>query len=140
MNFTINDVDEVIERTGCSYKEAKEALIKTNGDVVDAIILVQDESNEDRFRDFTNDAERSAQAVVDKIKEAVRKGDVTRIEVRDKDGRALTSVSVNVGAAIGAFSLLIGAAPLVVIGALVGRFGLNYRYVIIKEDGSETII
>ena len=38
MNFTINDVDQVIERTGCSYREAKEALAQANGDVVDAII------------------------------------------------------------------------------------------------------
>ena len=45
MNFTINDVDQVIERTNCSYKEAKEALEASEGDVVDAIIYLE---NKDR--------------------------------------------------------------------------------------------
>lgn len=143
MNFSINDVDQVIERTNCSYKEAKEALLHSDGDVVDAIIYLE---NKDRssfgsfFRSFSEDSERTADSIVEKIKEAIKLGNVTRIELRDPDGKPITSVSVNVGAAIGSFALLAGAAPLVAISSLIAKYGLNYQFVIIKSDGSETIL
>ena len=76
----------------------------------------------------------------EKIKEAIQFGNVTRIELRDPDGKPITSVSVNVGAAIGSFALLAGAAPLVAISSLIAKYGLNYQFVIIKSDGSEIIL
>ena len=39
MNISLEQVDQVIERTGCSYQQAKELLEQTNGDVLEAIIL-----------------------------------------------------------------------------------------------------
>ena len=39
MKITLEMVDKVIERTGVSYAEAKEALENSNGDILDAIIL-----------------------------------------------------------------------------------------------------
>ena len=42
-NITIEAIDQVMERVpGATYAQVKEALIKSNGDVVDAIILLQD--------------------------------------------------------------------------------------------------
>ena len=143
MNFTINDVDQVIERTNCTYKEAKEALVAADGDVVDAIIYLE---NKDRssfgsfFRSFSQDNERTADSIVEKIKEAIKTGNVTRIEIRDPDGKKLTSVSVNVGAAIGSFALISGNAPLVAISALIAKYGLNYQFVIVRSDGSEIVL
>ena len=143
MNFTINDVDQVIERTNCTYKEAKEALVAANGDVVDAIIYLE---NKDRssfgsfFRSFSQDNERTADSIVEKIKEAIKTGNVTRIEIRDPDGKKLTSVSVNVGAAIGSFALISGSAPLVAVSALIAKYGLNYQFVIVRSDGSEIVL
>ncbi len=126
MNFTIEDVDQVIERTGCSYREAKEALIKADGNVIDAIILMEEERTEGN--------------VMAKIEKAIKEGNVNRIEIREPDGRTLTSVSVNMGAALGASALLFGAAPLVAISALIAKYGLKYQFVIVKADGSETVI
>ena len=40
MNFSITEVYQVIERTGCSYEEAKEALINADGDVIDSLIYL----------------------------------------------------------------------------------------------------
>ena len=60
MNYTIHDVDQVIERTGCSYAQAKEALDYADGVVIDAIIYLE---NKDRspfgsfFRSFSEDTE-----------------------------------------------------------------------------------
>lgn len=143
MNFTIKEVDQVIERTGCSYAEAKDALLKADGDVVDAIILL--ESNKTvkdnrRFSGFFEESERNADTILGKVKESIEQGNVDKIAIRDRDGKTITSVSVNTGAAIGTIALFAGAAPLAVISALIAKFGLNCQFVIIRSDGSETIL
>ncbi len=157
MNFTIQDVDQVIERTGCSYAEAKDALVKADGDVLDAIILLEsnkevkqnkgftsffgnEEKKEEPFSGFFRESERTADDLMDKIKEAIDQGNVAKIAVRDRYGKTITSVSVNAGATIGTLALLTGAAPLAVISALVAKFGLNCQFVIIHPDGTETIL
>ena len=142
MNFTINDVDQVIERTNCSYQEAKEALMASDGDVLDAVIYLEKKENSgfgSFFRSFSQDSERTADTIVSKIKELIKEGNVNKIEIRDPDGRRITSVSVNVGAAIGSFALLVNA-PLVAISALIAKYGLNYQFVVIKSDGSEIVL
>ena len=40
MDITLEKVDQVRERTGVSYAEAKNALEISNGDVLNAIILL----------------------------------------------------------------------------------------------------
>ena len=143
MNFTINDVDQVIERTGCSYREAKEALAQANGDVVDAIIYLENRersSFDSFFKGVSEETERTTDSIVNTIKAAIKEGNVTKIEVRNANGKKMASVSVNTCVAIGGIALIAGAAPLVVISALVTKFGLNYQFVIVKKDGSEIVL
>ena len=139
MNFTINDVDQVIERTGCSYAEAKEALIEKDGDVVDAIIYLEDKENGTSFfREIREETDRTAESIAEKLRDAIKAGDVNRIEVRDPDGKRLVSMKVNTGAALGGIALLAGGGPLVIVSALVAKYGLKYDFVIVKNDDSET--
>ena len=45
--ITIEAIDQVMERVpGATYAEVREALIKSDGDVIDAIILLQENSTE----------------------------------------------------------------------------------------------
>ncbi|MBR0461274.1 MAG: DUF4342 domain-containing protein [Erysipelotrichaceae bacterium] len=146
MNFSINEVDQVIERTDCSYEEAKEALMAADGNVIDAIIILENKNKgfADKVRDFFSfergNVERNADTVVEKIKEAIRQGNVNRIAVRDRRGNTIASVPVNVGATAGVVALAAGAAPLVIISGLVAKYGLDCQFVIVKADGSETVI
>ena len=48
-------------------------------------------------------------------------------------------MSVNVGAAIGSFALLVNA-PLVAISSLIAKYGLNYQFVVVKADGTEIVL
>lgn len=41
MSISLELVDQVIERTGCSYFQAKDLLEYTNGDALEAIILFE---------------------------------------------------------------------------------------------------
>ena len=113
MNFTINEVDQVIERTGCSYQEAKDALVKADGDVVDAIILLESRRSvysDSRFEKFTEDTERTADTIIKSIKEVLAEGKASRFVVRDANGKDVISISRSTGAAIGSFALLAGGA------------------------------
>ena len=141
MNFTINDVDQVIERTGCSYEEAKDALIETDGDVIDAIILLQDQKKGSSFfRDIREETDRTAESIAEKMRDAIKAGNVNRIEVRDPNGKRVASVKVNTGAAIGGIALLAGGAPLMIVSGLVAKYGLKYDFVVVKGDDSETYL
>ncbi|MCR5096148.1 MAG: DUF4342 domain-containing protein [Erysipelotrichaceae bacterium] len=143
MNFSINEVDQVIARTGCSYEEAKLALLDTDGNVVDAIVQLEKERNQNfgaRFNEFVEEGERTTNSIMTKIKEMIAEGNVNRIAVRNNEGKQLVSVSVNAGAALGGVALLAGAAPLVVISGLIAKYGLNYQFVVIKADGSEKVL
>ena len=143
MNFSINEVDQVIARTGCSYEEAKLALLDTDGNVVDAIVQLEKERNQNfgaRFNEFVEEGERTTNSIMTQIKEMIAEGNVNRIAVRNNEGKQLVSVSVNAGAALGGVALLAGAAPLVVISGLIAKYGLNYQFVVIKADGSEKIL
>ena len=42
MEITLEKIELVKDRTGVGYKEAKDALEKTDGSVVDAIILIEE--------------------------------------------------------------------------------------------------
>jgi len=143
MNFSITEVDQVIARTGCSYQEAKDALVKADGDVVDAIILLECRRSvfgDSRFKGFAEETERTADTVVTRIKEIIEEGNASRFKIRDNYGKDIVSVSLNTTAAIGGIALIAGAAPLVLISSLVARYGMNYRFVIVKKDGSEIVL
>ncbi|MBR4421739.1 MAG: DUF4342 domain-containing protein [Erysipelotrichaceae bacterium] len=145
MNFSIHEVDQVIERTQCTYEEAKSALLESDGDVLDAIIILENKKKSGSFKSFadffnTNNEERTPDTIVEKIKDILSEGNATKFLVRDQHGLQVAAVPLPTGAAIGTLALLTGAAPLVVIASLIAKFGLNYQFVIVKSDGSEIVL
>ena len=78
MEITLEKIELVKDRTGVSYAEAKEALEKADGSVVDAIILIEEQI------DITPKTKAGDQAshVVEKIKELIRKGNVSKIKIK----------------------------------------------------------
>ena len=48
MEITLEKIELVKDRTGVSYKEAKEALEKTEGNVVEAIISIEEVIDENK--------------------------------------------------------------------------------------------
>ena len=77
MEVTREKSELVKDRTGVSYKEAKEALEFANGNVVDAIIYVEENID----HQFSSSEKKVTGKIVDNIKEAVRKGNVTKIRI-----------------------------------------------------------
>ncbi len=129
MSISLEKVDQVKERTGVSYKLAKEALEHSDGDVVEAIIYLESSSE---FKTCTDSGENQfsalGQDVSNFFKDIIHKGNVTRITI-DKEEKRILDLPVTAGA-IGAVFF----APMVVI-SIVAAFATGCEMSIHKEDG-----
>lgn len=83
MDINLEKIELVKDRTGATYAEAKEALEKADGSVVDAIIDLEEKMNKDY--DAVDGGSLKDSPVFAKMKEIVDKGNVTRILVRKGD-------------------------------------------------------
>ena len=144
MNFSIHEVDQVIERTQCTYEEAKSSLLESDGDVLDAIIILENRKKSPGFKGFSDffnkKEERTPETIAEKIRELIEEGNATKLIIRDNFDRQVVAVPLTTGAAVGTVALMIGAAPMVVISSLIAKYGLNYRFVIVRSDGTEVIL
>ncbi|NMA93632.1 MAG: DUF4342 domain-containing protein, partial [Clostridiales bacterium] len=124
MEITLEKIELVKDRTGVGYREAKEALEKTGGNVVDAIILIEDSIDE-----AGKDSSTAAGPILDSIKEAIRKGNVNKIVVKKNDEIVL-NLPVNIG--------IIGTVffPWAAIAASIVALGTSCNVELVKEDGS----
>ncbi|MDD7512900.1 MAG: DUF4342 domain-containing protein [Clostridiales bacterium] len=124
MEITLEKIELVKDRTGVSYREAKDALEKSAGNVVDAIIYIEDSVNGENV----NYNEAESKDIISKLKEIVAKGNATKILIK-KDDQIVLNIPVNAG--------IIGSvvAPWGMIAGLVAAFGLRCRIEVVKDDG-----
>jgi len=88
MEITLEKIELVKDRTGVSYKEAKEALEQADGSVVDAIIAIEETI------DISSKSKLGEQgsAMVEKIKDAIRKGNISKITIKKDEEVILNHV------------------------------------------------
>lgn len=91
--ITLEKIDIVRERTGVSYKEAKEALEQNNGDVIETIIFIEEKHG----KTWMDTMSVVGNEVVEKLKAIIKKGNVSRIVLK-KDGEVLLNVPITAGA------------------------------------------
>ncbi len=115
--ITLDKIDILRERAGVSYKKAYEVLQATGGDVVQALIKLEEEP-----RGFTERITVSGSELVARVRELIREGNVNRIVVKRRE-RVLMDIPVTVGA-VGAV-LMPYLAALGVIAALATRCTLE---------------
>ncbi|HZK60963.1 MAG: DUF4342 domain-containing protein [Peptostreptococcaceae bacterium] len=125
MEITLEKIELVKDRTGVSYREAKEALESADGSVVDAIIAIEETIDEKSKGKFS---EHSAH-IISSIKDAVKKGNVSKIIVK-KDEDVVLNLPLNVG--------IVGTvlAPWAMIAGVIAAFGTKCVIELVKEDGS----
>lgn len=124
MEITLEKIELVKDRTGVSYKEAKEALEAADGSVVDAIIDIEESID---IKSKSKFAEQSSH-IVDKVKEAIKKGNVAKIIVKKND-EVIMNLPVNVG--------IVGTvlAPWAAVAGVIAAFGTKCVIELIKDDG-----
>ena len=124
MEITLEKIELVKDRTGASYKQAKEALEESDGSVVDAIISIEESA------DNKQKSKIGAQGsqLVSKIKELVKKGNVSKIVVKKED-EVLLNLPVNIGVIGGVL------APWALIAGTIAAFGTKCKIELYKDDG-----
>ena len=123
MEDTLEKIDIVVARTSATYKEAKEALEESDWDVVDAIIYIEESRNS-----WTDNISEKGDKMIDKLKEILRKGNVTKIVIK-RDDEVILNLPINAAIIGGIIS-----APLTLIGlgsAVIAKCVIEVE----KEDG-----
>lgn len=125
MEITLEKIELVKDRTGVSYAEAKEALEAAEGSVVDAIISIEETIDHKESKTFS----KQGTAVLDNLKELVKKGNVSKILVK-RDDEVVLNIPVNVG--------ILGTiiAPWGAVIGVVAAFGFKCTIEIVKDDGT----
>lgn len=141
MNIRLEDIDVVRERTNASYTTAYEALEKCNGNVVKAIMLLENggkaapsfesEKNEGSTADST--IEKSFNEVIEKVIAAIKEGNVNKVELLKND-KVVLSVPVNVGIVGGLLG--VSLMPWAIIPAFLAVYTLGCKFRIIRDDDS----
>ena len=124
MEISLKKIELVKDRTGVSYKEAKEALIKSKGSVIEAIILLEDEID---IAPKTKAGNQALQ-VVEKVKALVKKGNISKIVVK-KNKEVILNVPVNLGI-IGAICI-----PWTMIITTIVALGAKCSIELVKDNG-----
>lgn len=125
MEITLEKIELVKDRTGVSYAEAKEALEAADGSVVDAIISIEETIDRKESKSFS----KQGTAVLDNLKDLVKKGNVSKILVK-RDDEVVLNIPVNLG--------IIGTvvAPWGAVLGVVAAFGFKCTVEVVKDDGT----
>jgi hypothetical protein len=109
----LEKIDVIRNRMATTYEEAKHALESSNWDVVEALVFLEKEETSKKEEIFIRGNE-----LVEKVKDLVRKGNVTKIRVK-QDDHVLIEIPVTagvVGALVSPQLAIIGA-----VAALVSK-------------------
>ena len=129
--ITIEAIDQVMERVpGATYAEVREALIKSDGDVIDAIILLQENSTEKENKNkitFDEVFGKDSDKIKEEITELLRKSNLIRIVI-EKNGKIIMNIPITVGVVGVVF------APILTLIGLSASVLAKYRIKIENED------
>ena len=140
-NITLEQVDKVRERCDVSYAEAKEALEISNGDVLEAIIYIEQNQQKDseNDKDYNFDSKFNAVSIDELknlIKSIIEKGNVTRIKIK-KDEKEILDIPVNAGIAASVVAITI---PPILAAAVIAAIATQISIEITREDGSVEVV
>jgi hypothetical protein len=143
--ITIEQVEKLKKYTGVSYAQAKEALEQTNGDILEAVILLEKQQKiqpqgekivvetkgEEKKNDFEKNEKKPKESEVNEtfrdlgrfLKDLLHKGNTNRFDViKDKKVVMMIPMTLFVLLILFAFWFML---PLLVIGLF---FGYGYRF------------
>jgi ElaB/YqjD/DUF883 family membrane-anchored ribosome-binding protein len=121
-NELLAKIDAIRDRMGASYKEAREALEKTGGDLVEALVQLESQLDEEFFDEperlkerWTRKIQGKSDEVLSRLKAIMEKGTATKIRLKQAD-RTLLEIPAGIGV-LGAVGMLM-STELAVLGAI----------------------
>jgi len=125
MDIQLEQIELVKDRTGVSYKEAKEALEFAEGNVVDAIIYIEENIN----HEYEKNDVKAVNNIISGIKDMVKKGNIAKVRVYKGDDLIL-----NVPVTVGTVAVLL--FPWGVLASAVASAATKCRVELVKADGT----
>jgi DNA-binding transcriptional MerR regulator len=125
----LEKIDLIRARLGVSYKEAREALEKADGDVVQALVNLEEQG-----RNLGERFQARGQEMVGQVKEFLQKGQTYRIKVKKGD-RTVYEFPATIGA-LGLIGAL-ASSEIAVLGALGTVAAMANKYTLEFERQGE---
>ena len=138
--ITIEMVDQVLDRLPyATYKEAREALIKTDGNVLDAIIYIESgqkdtgfENKKESIRRFGENISQESERIRGQLGDLFKKTTVVRIIV-EKEGKMVLNIPLTLGV------LGVAAMPVLSLLGLSAAVLSKYSVLITDEASGESV-
>ena len=138
--ITIEMVDQVLDRLPyATYKEAREALIKTDGNVLDAIIYIESgqkdmgfENKKESIRRFGENISQESEKIRGQLGDLFKRTTVVRIIV-EKEGKVMLNIPFTIGV------LGVAAMPVLSLLGLSAAVLSKYSVLITDEASGESV-
>ncbi len=124
MGDLLKKIDEVVKRTNCTYENAKLALEKNNGDVLEAIIYI--EQNKKSGND--SEMKKKGEEILNEIKRIIEMGNVTKLTIKRKE-----EIILNIPITAGAVGVIV--APFLALAGLTAALLTECKIEIMKDNG-----
>ena len=91
-NETLQKIDDILKRTDTDYSTAKQALEDANGDVLEAIILIENQYKNQYNQSNTKKGEQ----ILNQLKDILAKGNATKLTVK-KNNETIINLPITAG-------------------------------------------
>ena len=131
----LEKIDLIRKRLNVSYNEANQALEECDGDVVSALIKLENDmdlgSTNNENEESDEDIHVKSSELIEKIKEIIKEGNVKKITVKNEEGESVLEIPVTAG--------VVGLVLFPYLGILGGMAAMlkEYKLEINKEDNEE---
>lgn len=120
MSSELEKIDIIRARTGVSYREAKKALDEAGGDVVQALINLEEGNKQ-----FSERLYGKSEEVINRLRDLLKRGQKTKIKVK-KGGQTVFEVPATVGV-VGLLAAM-ASSELALLGILGGAAAMAKNY------------
>lgn len=131
MSISINQIDELRERAGVNYTDAKEALESCNGDMLEALVYLEKYKKARPSKTACTGTSFS-----DKTSALLKKGSSTRC-IMHKQGRIILNISMNMLVLIGIITIPL--IELIAVALLIALF-TGHRFKLESSSSDTTKI
>ena len=123
-NDNLQKIDEILKRTNTDYSTAKQALEDADGDVLEAIILIENMNKSKSSSGGTNKGEQ----IMNQLKDILSKGNATKLTIK-KNNDVIVNLPITAG--------LIGAviAPVLSAAGITAALLTQCTVEITQSDG-----
>lgn len=137
-DITLEKIDQVLERVpSASYAEAKEALVISDGNVLDAIIYLEQNKKTAKVKNKAKEKMetalgKDAEEIKNQLKEMLKRSNIIRVIV-EKDNKIIMNIPLTVGVvglALGPLVTLVGLSA-----AVIGKFNIK-----VQNEEDKTVV